>query len=955
MNINSLRIKPIAPFFECAQNTFITGKVFAFCSSARFSPVSSPLTIKFIGEVGYPSTDSTGTTIRTLVEIERLLVNSSAELRAGDNEINFSIPVQDGGNLNPTIQADGIFIRYNLIVTFASQTWSTPITLVTSSVTRSRLLRNQQGLTLTNVNEIDTKTMLKYDLYLSRQSTLSGFSLTGEVSWFSDMDLGVEIVKSTLERRILILNNSKTGDVYESQKVVHQVPIKLNLDKGPNFSCFVFVKPPKDSIPTFETDSFICQYVMKVELNGPMVPVVTIEAPIVVVAASLFNPAPEFPATGMPFVGRKDSVNFPINALHDSMAVSKWKVVYPYFTKKSDEVSVLPDDIVLVFREFEDGFTLVKIVEQKQRPVTNGKIGFVPTHNLMELMERPDSKVLQSIKGRKNVNDSIIPPYSPGQHGSLPIPTPISPISNVQGSTSRNAGPISPVILPEPMPIINGSLSANNSSTRSLQNNGSSSPNLGTMGTFGQPPTGNAIGNPPTSPTLNNGNYVHPPNGKVSANRLVSPPTKFINPIVIDKCVSVETIEAHLLVLSRFNMVTNEIIAHQALTPNDVPGVDTHSTLFKDWRYLCRAELRYNTWITFLAREKPEPQTIPLPPLDVAMMWHAHMLSPLRYLEDTYRLFKTTNIPYEFPFLKMKQLPGINYEPDIHSITQWNRISTEPFKLSILHDETAPFKVNCAFCNVENSYHPATYVMYRMRDGKLNCTSCNAQYSAEMASAKYFLDDFVKFQLARESSFKGSFLDSETFNISATENRDFLQKLFSLQNIDSAHRAAYEVFTSMTKNSATCTWDKLIETYKTNILLPLKRGSIMDFRKPQKQFLDKVMASYKLLPCPNFSIDLIAAVIRQRRFEDKMCGGVVDWYAPGAMARATVRYHQFLALMASKKTKFMVPTLDIGNFLLFKRCFKFAFNYIFLQIWLGIHINVSRNVIKSTDSRMLDG
>jgi hypothetical protein len=57
-----------------------------------------------------------------------------------------------------------------------------------------------------------------------------------------------------------------------------------------------------------------------------------------------------------------------------------------------------------------------------------------------------------------------------------------------------------------------------------------------------------------------------------------------------------------------------------------------------------RAEWRYDNWV--FARSRRETYTSLEPPLDVAYILHAHLLSPHRYLEDIHRLHDK---PEDFP------------------------------------------------------------------------------------------------------------------------------------------------------------------------------------------------------------------------------------------------------------------------------------------------------------------
>lgn len=61
-----------------------------------------------------------------------------------------------------------------------------------------------------------------------------------------------------------------------------------------------------------------------------------------------------------------------------------------------------------------------------------------------------------------------------------------------------------------------------------------------------------------------------------------------------------------------------------------------------------RAEARYDSWV--FARSRRTTFVLIEPPLDVAYIYHAHLLSPHRYLEDNHRLLdkmKNFSMPLE--------------------------------------------------------------------------------------------------------------------------------------------------------------------------------------------------------------------------------------------------------------------------------------------------------------------
>ncbi|RUP50790.1 hypothetical protein BC936DRAFT_137664 [Jimgerdemannia flammicorona] len=70
--------------------------------------------------------------------------------------------------------------------------------------------------------------------------------------------------------------------------------------------------------------------------------------------------------------------------------------------------------------------------------------------------------------------------------------------------------------------------------------------------------------------------------------------------------------------------------------------------------FIVRAELRYVKWMNALNEQKPD--VMPVPPIDVAMIWHTHCLSPIRYYDDIFRLYKSHMLGYELPVVRIVRI-----------------------------------------------------------------------------------------------------------------------------------------------------------------------------------------------------------------------------------------------------------------------------------------------------------
>ncbi|KAJ1555890.1 hypothetical protein HK405_011170, partial [Cladochytrium tenue] len=222
------------------------------------------------------------------------------------------------------------------------------------------------------------------------------------------------------------------------------------------------------------------------------------------------------------------------------------------------------------------------------------------------------------------------------------------------------------------------------------------------------------------APSVNKGKFAIP---TTAASMIPEFPP--VTPVEVDQVANVKNAEAHLGLLHRFCMLESK-------------------DQLADWRFLCHAERRYLKWLDYLQEKRPDPESIPLPPIDVALIWHAHMLNPLRYYEDCFHIFGNSYVPYYMPLDRMHSLPGITYDPQDGSQEQWTNFTDEPFTIQI--GDMTTFTVCCPWCNIINSKVDAdSYVWYRMKDKGIKCEGCKSELTCNNMSAKRFLDDCEKF------------------------------------------------------------------------------------------------------------------------------------------------------------------------------------------------------------------
>ncbi|CAG8476161.1 884_t:CDS:2, partial [Scutellospora calospora] len=98
--------------------------------------------------------------------------------------------------------------------------------------------------------------------------------------------------------------------------------------------------------------------------------------------------------------------------------------------------------------------------------------------------------------------------------------------------------------------------------------------------------------------------------------------------------------------------------------------------------FLSEAEKRYNIWLNLLNDKfnNDDNVDIPVPPIDVCQIWHAHLLSPLKYFKDMKELYKQE---YKFPLERIYKFQNENNIEYFKSVKFWEKYSNQPWILNI--------------------------------------------------------------------------------------------------------------------------------------------------------------------------------------------------------------------------------------------------------------------------------
>ncbi|KAJ3369288.1 hypothetical protein GGF31_005388 [Allomyces arbusculus] len=355
--------------------------------------------------------------------------------------------------------------------------------------------------------------------------------------------------------------------------------------------------------------------------------------------------------------------------------------------------------------------------------------------------------------------------------------------------------------------------------------------------------------------------------------------------------VSRDAVMAHTLLL---------VVFHQKLRD------DTNEA--KDLAFLCHSEARYLAYMDAVAKAAAEDKSLlknpPLPPLDVALFWHSHMLSPVRYADDMGRRYGPAMIGIEFPLMRLaKMLSNEKIEDQDVGRAFWaaNMPADQPFDLTPADvDETkVTGVVVCPSCETKLALNMAEYAAFRLHKQAHACTSCTTSFTLENAAVRRFLTIVKR---APFSAVAGAQVHPKTYMFAGKhqDNAADLAKLFD--KAVWAKRVAALPTLATWANVRAIVFLPVAVACKDDLVLPGSRGR---FILVQRAFEDVTVGPW--------SMDMVRAVRRQRRFSAKIeraarAGAHVVYHLH---TEALVQYPKFLAAMTTRPKTSLVPTMAI--------------------------------------------
>ncbi|KAF2239651.1 hypothetical protein EV356DRAFT_513939 [Viridothelium virens] len=312
-----------------------------------------------------------------------------------------------------------------------------------------------------------------------------------------------------------------------------------------------------------------------------------------------------------------------------------------------------------------------------------------------------------------------------------------------------------------------------------------------------------------------------------------------------------------------------------------------------------------------------------LPPLDILMVWHAHLLNPRCFFEDCLRHGRLDFYAAYFPWqIINSSIDNKTLEYDPKAVTKEKFERDTGLRWDNL-DEGSETSIRCPNCNTivrvpytrASGYASKTDYFYTGtgladEDFKQPCPSCGICLSHAYARVQKFRRD-MQLLLKDDIPLPGTCTGTNGLPIEVRVDTSFL--FASLLAKTSIRASLLEACDPRRSDATMEDIKKLFESAVTNsdIVSAAKSGSSR-LVGSERVSIRRVMSRYWYNSSP-FALDLVGAVIRQGTFVDKMFR--IDWlHSPSlksTMSRSLKKYLRFWQLMVSNPKRTAVPTLDI--------------------------------------------
>ncbi|KZT50992.1 hypothetical protein CALCODRAFT_461001 [Calocera cornea HHB12733] len=377
--------------------------------------------------------------------------------------------------------------------------------------------------------------------------------------------------------------------------------------------------------------------------------------------------------------------------------------------------------------------------------------------------------------------------------------------------------------------------------------------------------------------------------------------------------VKLTEVESHLRLLGAFWQLRQDVVT----SAETGTSWDELSQAERWIIFVSRASWRFELWYTNLlcrpGRDDKPLTKDELPPLDVAMVWHAYILNPLEYLEEglvrSKRLLKMGYYPLARIAASIHPLSMRPLDPPHNQTFTFEAHTGQPFLFSTMVLPSETIQVPCPRCKflVEVPWYNEDRKGFGQPGFLETCRSCLLDFGKEAMGVRRLAEHIQTWIIrdkANGQSLAGTLIDY------TTGMPDFKKAYFF-------NRKILQYFESVCKKDEQKTPAGVGDMVKWNTSQAeycIRIGMRLVDNTPSPQRWGRVLSHYTHAGI--FSMDLIGATLRQSGFIKEMVD--LGWTRAGTfatdktiLARSIARYHAWLDLFASNPNLTPVPTLDI--------------------------------------------
>ncbi|ORY93415.1 hypothetical protein BCR43DRAFT_496910, partial [Syncephalastrum racemosum] len=353
---------------------------------------------------------------------------------------------------------------------------------------------------------------------------------------------------------------------------------------------------------------------------------------------------------------------------------------------------------------------------------------------------------------------------------------------------------------------------------------------------------------------------------------------------------------------------------------------------------LSRAEARYTRWFDGLCRYGYKMQQV-VPPIDVALFWHAHMLSPFRYHEDLMRHGASEDRLYLHMPLTQMHIERHSPWPSTRTQEMWMRIFPgEPYTLDIsalIGDDSRQSIASVVICPICHRHINCSWDLYtlwrtdpegttKLRCDDPDCIGVDGIRPCHVALENIGKDLHSRFQKAHIAGLildrNGETRDESQNRVAYYLDKNSLSKYkpYSKLDIDYLRRNLWQKECTQFNIRKEAAQTHYCKRKDRNLFMRIiKVGGIPVGQKWDQNQLGREIEEFTYAifnfyignPTP-FSTDLMKAVRRQHVSIKKILK--IDWRnKSGPLIRGIRRYEDFLLMMKDYPDQVFVPTLEI--------------------------------------------